>query len=588
MGLALAFPTPGWSSLAWVAPGGWWLVLLGGPRGQAFRLGYVGGLAYHLTALRWLLHIPFPAGAVAGWLALSAYLALYVGLWTWACSWLAPPIPVERRGRWGSTQAATSSPPSWREAALALTHASWLRCQAWVLFGAAAWVAGEELVAQVLTGFPWNPLGASQYAQTPLIQLAAVTGVPGVSFLVAWCSLALTVGGVRWCMQVATRPVLGPIGPLGPVRSFGPFGGTSPATDALPRQGPRLRLAMLADVGPSLLAVVLVTGWGVQRLTQAQAGDRELKVALIQPAIPQRLIWDPAEAANRFQQLLDLSRLALATRPDLVVWPEAALPPMDEAGYQTLSRFVAASGVWMVLGADDAVPRPEGGYDTYNAAVLLGPDGTWREVYRKQRLVVFGEYIPFERWLPFMKWLTPIEGSFRSGPGPVTFVLTNPPVRFSPLICFEDVFARGVRRHAQPDTDFLLNLTNDGWFGESAAHWQHAVHAAFRAVENGLPLVRCTNNGLTCWVDAQGRFRAILGRDGGNVYGPGLLTLSLPLPTRGTRRPPTPYQLGGHRFGAGCVLLTLAGLLGGWWCRSRVDNPQDVSPSREAGPASLR
>jgi apolipoprotein N-acyltransferase len=126
------------------------------------------------------------------------------------------------------------------------------------------------------------------------------------------------------------------------------------------------------------------------------------------------------------------------------------------------------------------------------------------------------------------------------------------------LICFEDVFARGVRRHVAPDTDFLLNLTNDGWFGESAAQWQQAVHAAFRAVETGVPLVRCTNNGLTCWVDDRGRFRAILGRPNGNVYGPGFLQVRLPLPPAGTLRTPTPYLRYGDWFGWGCGGVTLA------------------------------
>ncbi len=561
VGLALAFPTPGWSSLAWLAPGGWWLASLGAPGGQAFRLGYLGGLAYHLTALGWLLHIPFPAGAVAGWLALSAYLALYVGLWTWVCGWLAPSSQVEFRGRLGSAPAASGLPKSWREAASAVAQASWLRCQCWVLFGAAAWVAGEELVAHLLTGFPWNPLGASQYAQTPLIQLAAVTGVPGVSFLVAWCSLALAVGGVRWGMQLAMRPILSPIGQIRPIRPLRPI---------TPPRGGRMRLALLADVAPALLAVIFITAWGAQRLTHVPAAERELKVALIQPAIPQRLIWDPTEATNRFRQLLDLSRLALETRPDLLVWPEAALPPLDEAGYQSLTRFLANSGVWMVLGTDDAVPRPDGGHDTYNAAVLLSPEGTVHGLYRKQRLVVFGEYIPFERWLPFMKWLTPIEGSFRAGPGPVTFALPHPAARFAPLICFEDVFARGVRRHVTPETDFLLNLTNDGWFGESAAHWQHAVHAAFRAVENGRPLLRCTNNGLTCWVDARGRFRAILGQGEGHVYGPGFLTVRVPM-LEG-RQPATLYQRGGQGFGWGCVGVSGLAVAGRGLSRRRVSS----------------
>ncbi len=544
--LALAFPTPGWAALAWLAPAGMWLAALDAPPRRAFGLGYLAGLAHHLVALRWLLHIPFPAGAVAGWLALSAYLALYPACWVWLC-WRWRPVVRSAPGREVDAAGPGDESPAGLKAWARVADLAWSQRAVWVLGCAAAWVAMEMLAAHLLTGFPWNPLGASQYTQTPLIQLAAVTGVPGVSFLVAWCSLALAVGGLHWGGRLVARPVIRPIGPIGPI---GPISSS---------RSSRLRLALLAEVGPALLAVIFVSGWGVQRLTRAPEAERELKVALIQPAIPQRLIWDPRESTNRFAQLLALTRLALETRPDLVVWPEAALPALDEADYRALRELIAAHRVWMVLGADDAEPRPEGGHDFYNSAVLFGPDGGYRASYRKQRLVIFGEYVPFERWLPWLRHLTPIEGSFTPGPGPVTFVLTNPPARFAPLICFEDVFARGVRRHVAPDTDFLLNLTNDGWFGESAAQWQQAVHAAFRAVETGVPLVRCTNNGLTCWVDARGRFRAILGQPGGSVYGPGFLQVRLPLPPEGTPRVPTPYLRHGDWFGWGCVGVTLVG-----------------------------
>ncbi|MCZ7637214.1 MAG: apolipoprotein N-acyltransferase [Verrucomicrobia bacterium] len=268
---------------------------------------------------------------------------------------------------------------------------------------------------------------------------------------------------------------------------------------------------------------------------------RELRLALVQPSIPQRLLWDDREATNRFRQLLDLSSLALAAQPHLLVWPEASLPNLSDADYRALIDLIAHHRIWMILGADDAERRPEGGFDAYNSAFLFDPTGHYRTTYRKQRLVIFGEYIPLERWLPFLKHFTPIEGSFTPGPGPVPFVLTNPPVNLSVLICFEDVFARDTRLHVTPDTDFLLNLTNNGWFGESAAQYQHAANAVFRAIENGVPLVRCANNGLTCWIDERGRLRQALGWPDGNIYAPGFLSVRLPLgpPDRARPRPST-------------------------------------------------
>ncbi len=547
--LALAFPTPGWSVWAWLAPGLMLLAALGVPPRRAFLLGYLAGLAQQLTALRWLLHIPFPAGAVAGWLSLSAYLALYPALWVWLCGRLLPRRPICSTVSPGlPTPGDRPAPGQLAKLSGGLTELSWGGRVTWTCLCAAAWVALEMVAAHLLTGFPWNPLGVSQYRLLPLIQIAAVTGVPGVSFLVAWTSVSLLTAGWVLASRVGGGGGLGERARVGewPGASRGVGGGGFAS----------LRLGVLAEVGLPLLAVIGVTIWGAGRLVQVSAPGRELHLALIQPSIPQRLIWDPRESTHRFAQLLELTRLALETQPDLVVWPEAALPPLDEAGYRTLSELIAAHRVWMVLGTDDAEPRPGGGHDFYNSAVLFGPDGAYRASYRKQRLVIFGEYVPLERWLPLLRHLTPIEGSFTPGPGPVTFELTHPPVRFSPLICFEDVFARGVRRHVGPETDFLLNLTNDGWFGESAAQWQQAVNAAFRAVETGRPLVRCTNNGLTCWVDERGRFRAILGHPEGNVYGPGFLTVRLPLPATDTFRPPTPYWQWGDWFGWGCAGVT--------------------------------
>jgi len=122
-------------------------------------------------------------------------------------------------------------------------------------------------------------------------------------------------------------------------------------------------------------------------------------------------------------------------------------------------------------------------------------------------------------------------------------------VKTSPLICFEDMFPQLARRAVQGDTDFLVNLTNDGWFGQSAEQWQQMAAAVFRAVENGVPLVRCCNNGITCWIDAHGRVREIFRDKTGSVYGEGALTIDLPL----EKHSPTFYNRHGDWFGWGCL-----------------------------------
>jgi apolipoprotein N-acyltransferase len=219
--------------------------------------------------------------------------------------------------------------------------------------------------------------------------------------------------------------------------------------------------------------------------------------------------------------------------------------------------------VWLVMGSDDIArtdkSRRDDSYEFYNASFLVSPDGEFVSRYRKRQLVVFGEYIPLVRWLPFVKWFTPIEGGFTPGDRPVPFVLDNPDLKTSVLICFEDIFPHLAREYADDDTDFLVNLTNNGWFGESAAQWQHAAGALFRAVENGLPLIRCSNNGLTCWVDAHGRLRQVFRDDHGTIHGAGFLTAEIPLLAPGQKRTPTFYHKHGDWFGWGCV--GLAGLM---------------------------
>jgi len=521
--LALSFPTFDISILAWLGPGCLLLAGLGAHGRHAFAFGYLGGLVQHLVSLHWLLHIPFPAGAVAGWLALSAYLALYPATWVWLCT----------------TVLIRSRAP--------LVDLTWRQRTVWCLACAAAWVALEMLVARFLTGFPWNFLGVSQYQTLPLIQIASFAGVHGVSFIVAWCSVALLCAIACVARRVVRRA---PIASPSPIVTF--------------------RVTLASDLALPLLAVVAMTVYGGTRLVTPQQAESELRVAVVQPSIPQRLIFDPQESTNRFNRIMELTRLALATGPALLVWPEASLPSFELEHYRALTNLIASHRVWMVFGAEDvevnreAQGEPE--YRYFNSAFLFDTNGQFAATYRKRRLVIFGEYIPLERWLPFTKYLTPIDASITPGPGPVWFQLGRTGARLGPLICFEDVFASSARGAVDADTDFLLNLTNNGWFGESAAQWQQAANAAFRAVENGVPLVRCTNNGLTCWIDAFGRLRDVGFNGPKDVYGPGFKVFRIPLLAPDARRVPTFYQRHGDLFGWSCAAITVGATA---WARVR-------------------
>jgi apolipoprotein N-acyltransferase len=263
----------------------------------------------------------------------------------------------------------------------------------------------------------------------------------------------------------------------------------------------------------------------------------------------------------------------MAHGADLLVWPEAALPEnmvgRNRDTQELITALVRSNGVWMVFGGiDNAVKRDAAGAAEtfrFNAAFFIDPAGDLISRYFKRRLVIFGEYTPGARWLPFLKHLGMRGGGLEPGRGPVHFQMTRPRARIAPLICFEDVFPQVTRESVDEDTDFLLNLTNNGWFGTGAAQWQHAVAALLRTVENGVPLVRCTNNGLTCWIDVRGRIHDAYFPGSTDIYQAGYKIVEVPLRNSAGASHRTLYNRYGDAFGWSCLAVVLASLA--WSCR---------------------
>ena len=532
--LTLSFPKFDIAGLAWIAPGVLLACAAGLRGGPAFRVGFVGGLSYHLSVLYWLLLIPmglpWKPVVVLGWIALSAYLALFQGVWLWLAwkvlSLEVNGVPIEASG---------TIDPGLIEALKRLASVPWARRSLWSFTVAAIWVALEMVQARFLTGFPWGLLGVSQYQMLPLTQIATITGVYGVSFLLVWFSTSLCCAG------------------------------------ALLLFNPTARRTWMADLFIPVLVAAMIFAVGLHSTMNTPAAPREIRAALIQPSIPQTMIWDEREAMTRFHQVLNWSEKALAEQPkaDLLVWPEAAVPGVflwdtnlydGKTIHDWITDFARDQRVWLVMGADDADPLPNGEINYFNSSFLVNPSGEVLAKYRKRRLVIFGEYVPFSRWLPFLSKMVQSEGEFTPGNEPVAFRLSSLNVVTSVLICFEDVFPHLTREYVQPDTDFLLNLTNNGWFGESAAQWQHAASAVFRAIENNLPLVRCANNGLTCWVDRCGRMHNVYYSDSKDVYKAGYKIVSIPVGSSG-KYVPTFYRQHGDLFGWLCFAGSVVAII---------------------------
>ena len=531
--LALAFPKFGIAGFAWIAPGLILATALGKRGAETFRIGYVAGMAHYLGSLYWLLNIPVTGFPILGWIALAMFLSLFPATWVWLS---LKSFPGTR-----------DSSPDWLTAAREISKLSWSQRMSWALGSAVTWVALEMILARIFGGFPWNLLGDSQYRIVPLIQFASFTGVYGVSFLIVWTSVSLLCG----------------------------------ATSILGK--PTQRSPWMVEIILPFTTVVIAMFYGFHQLARPFTEDRELKVALVQPGIPQTMIWNPTNDMVRFHDLIHLSEDALTNQPDLIIWPEAAvpgLPRFDAEFADPISALARDHKTWMIIGADDAEATPtETNY--FNASFLINPDGKLESNYHKRGLVIFGEYIPLVRWLPFIKWFTPITGSYTPGDKAARFQLNterraparpdpnitqradpmlSTPVQFktSVLICFEDVFPHLARKSVHADTDFLVNITNDGWFGEGAAQWQQAAAATFRTIENGVPLIRCANTGITCWIDANGRWRQIYTDKNDSVYSVGFMIATIPLPPS---HPPTFYNQHGDVFGWVCVGLVALNLV---------------------------
>lgn len=508
--LGVSFPKPGLSWLAWIAPG--WLLWLAGAYGgrNALRIGFYGGLGFNLTALHWLLFIPIPLNAILGWLSVSCILALFMSAWCWGC--------------WRILTGLTGNHST--DSIETLARVSIARRLLWFTVCATFWVTTEMIIARLFTGFPWNLLGVSQFEFIPLIQISSFTSVYGVSFVVAWISVSLVFTGMLlWKKRLQTR-------------------------------------AAFQQIAVPVSVLLVLLGFGFAKMNRTSPPDKVLSLALIQPSFPQPLIWDPNEKTNRFNGLLELSRRALASKPDILVWPETSLPDFftrhNAIAIQEITAMAKAHNVWMVLGANDTRVRETNGVrevDLFNSAFLVNPAGELANRYHKRRLVMFGEYMPMRDWFPFLKQFRGSGGGLTPGVRDVPFELGAQRAKAAVLICFEDVFPHFARLSVSAETDFLLNLTNDGWFGQGSAQWQHAAIAVFRAVENGIPLVRCTNNGLTCWVDSNGRMHEVYFDGSQDVHQAGFKFARLPLKTE-AKRQLTFYTRLGDLFGWSCVVFT--------------------------------
>lgn len=397
---------------------------------------------------------------------------------------------------------------------------------------ALAWTLAEWFRAHLFTGFPWNLVGYAWAFSDTMLQPAALLGVYGLSLLtVALAAAPATLaGGWRRSLPVC----------LG-------------------------LLAVLAAAG----------GYGQFRLSGPTPGDvQDIRLRIVQPNVAQRDKWRPELRDGHLARLLELSTSTAAARPTHVIWPETATPFLLAADVQrrhVIGQMLLPDQV-LISGAPRRGVAADGSREVWNSLHAVAAGGVILATYDKHHLVPFGEYLPFRPLLSTigLSKLTAGSRDFSSGPGPAVVDIEGLPA-FQPLICYEAIFPHQIAPGRRPA--WLLNLTNDAWFGDGSGPHQHFAMARARAIEHGLPLVRAANTGISGVIDAYGRTLARLELGQSGIIDAALPT---PLPT------PPPYARYGDRLLMPLLTLVLVYLFWRRFWRPEIDTTKGCGPAIES------
>ncbi|HUI45513.1 MAG TPA: apolipoprotein N-acyltransferase [Nitrospirota bacterium] len=484
--LAASFPTFNLHFVAWFAL----VPLLFALRGQTvktgFWLGGITGIVYFAGTVYWVTNsihfygsIPLiPASLIT--LLLCSFLALYPALF-------------------GATSVhLRSSNP-----ALFFISAPIL------------WTALELARTYIFSGFPWALLGYTQYSVLSVIQIADITGVYGVSFLIVLVNVSAAefMGNRKnWTAIVA-----------------------------------------------AIFALALTLGYGFVKLQSAEQSDG-INISVVQGNIEQDKKWDPVYQSDVVAVYKRLTLEALKERPDLVIWPETATPfnfdgisGNDAPLTENLVTFVKQNKIPLLFGSPTDEILPNHHIISRNTAFLLSGGGQIAAEYSKIHLVPFGEYVPLKKILFFINKITQAVGDTETGH---TYTVMTVPygdsvarkeARLCTVICYEIIFPNLVRTFVDRGASVVTTITNDAWFGKTAAPYQHFSMAVFRAVENRVPVARAANTGISGFIDAQGRILETSG-----IFTEAYLTHRL---VPGSKK--TIYTRYGDLFSYGCVFFTL-------------------------------
>lgn len=436
---ALSIPQPSFSYLAWIALVPLFFAL---EHKRPWLPGLCAGLIAATARTYWIsetlqlygnlpLSVAIPTNAL-----LIVYMALYTGLFTWLCSRLD------------------------------------FKQRLFAPYAAAVWTLLEWVQSWMISGFPWQLIGYSQWPNLPILQWASIAGIYGLGFLIVLFNGALA-------------------------------------------QALRFRTIRRYLLGPSMLLLAILA-WGsarLERLDGAQAPS--VQIGIVQGNIPQdrkwkvnRLAWTTAHYAELTEQLAQQA-------PDLIIFPETALPfyfndPLYRPYRQRMEQLAQTTGIPLLVGSlEGEVGRRSA--PIYNRAFMLDQEGVQTETADKVHLVPFGEYLPLPELFQYLEGLTAESGQFAHGHAHRTLAIPGQSTRVGPFICYESIFPEITRELTLQGADFLVNTTNDAWFGHTAAPYQHFAMSIIRAVETGRSVVRAANTGISGVIKPSGRVQYMTG-----------------------------------------------------------------------------
>jgi apolipoprotein N-acyltransferase len=442
--LALSFPKVSLSLLAFVSLVPLFMAMKGERPRRSFALSYLCGVVFFFMTFSWLLFV-----TKLGTVFLLAFLALYFGFFGIGYCWLSKKKLLAK-----------------------------------IFLIPALWVAIEYIRAHFLTGFGWALLGHSQYQNLWLIQIADITGVYGISFLIVMVNVVI-----------------------------------ADALLAKPK-------ALLYERLFSFIIIVFLFGVSIGYsffVLKNNFGGQKIRVGVAQGNISLRQHWDPKAWPFILRDYFALSEQLIKEKSDLIIWPESSYPgsPEEEPGtFEQFKDSVARTKIPHVIGI---VIKEDENY--FNSALLFSSNNKKGQRYDKLHLVPFGEYIPLRDRLPFLASIVPID-DFIAGKEVVLFEApqnqkdkkTQQGFFYSVLVCFEDTIPELARACVRKGSNLLVNISNDAWFGDTNEPFLHLQSAVFRSIENHRYLVRCGNIGISCFIDPCGRILKRVEANGKSTY----------------------------------------------------------------------